>query len=363
MRVAIAHDYLTQRGGAERVVLSMLEAFGSPTLYTSLYDPDGTFPEFAEVDVHALALNRLRALRRHHRLALPILARAFSNLSIEADVVICSSSGWAHGVEVIGRKIVYCYSPARWLYQTEAYLGDSTRVGKAALKTLRRSLVEWDRKSAYSADRYVTLSSAVADRIQQIYGIEAEVVPPPPVLDAEGPQDEIPDLEPGFLLVVSRLLPYKNLMPMVDALERLPDRRLVVVGTGPMWDELRAAAPSNVTFLGSVSDEKLRWLYAGCEGLVAASFEDYGLTPLEAGQFGKPAIALRWGGFLDTLSEGVTGIFFDTPDSDCIADAIRRAEGINFDSKAITDHTDRFSKARFAERMRKIALEESVIRD
>src|SRR5579862_2623768 len=109
MKVALVHDYLTQRGGAERVVLSLTRAFPGTPVYTSLYDPDGTFPEFSEVDVRTLPINRVGLLRSHHRLALPLLAPSFSQLKVKADVVICSSSGWAHGTKVEGAKIVYCY--------------------------------------------------------------------------------------------------------------------------------------------------------------------------------------------------------------------------------------------------------------
>lgn len=122
-RVAIAHDYLTQRGGAERVVLSMLEASPDATVHTTLYDPEGTFPEFRDVDIRVSPLNRVGPLRRHHRAALPFLPFASSALRIDADLVIASSSGWAHEFPTTGHTLVYCHAPARWLYQSERYLG------------------------------------------------------------------------------------------------------------------------------------------------------------------------------------------------------------------------------------------------
>ena len=117
-RVAIAHDYLTQRGGAERVVLALTRAFPDAPVYTTLFDPASTFPEFSSVDVRTSGLNRVSAFRRDHRLALPVLAMAANSIRIDADVVIASSSGWAHGFRTSGAKVVYCYSPARWLYQS-----------------------------------------------------------------------------------------------------------------------------------------------------------------------------------------------------------------------------------------------------
>ena len=123
-RVAIAHDYLTQRGGAERVVLAMLRAFPEAEVHTLLYDPEGTFPEFRDAHVVTSPLNRLAPLRRHHRLALPLLAPAASRLRVDADVTLVSTSGWAHGFDIRGRSLVYCHNPARWLYQADDYLGD-----------------------------------------------------------------------------------------------------------------------------------------------------------------------------------------------------------------------------------------------
>src|ERR1700719_2772719 len=119
--VAIVHDYLTQRGGAERVVLAMHRAFPAAPIYTSLYEPDLTFPEFRDVDVRPSYLNRSQFLRRQHRLALPLLPHAFSTLEVDAKVVLCSSSGFAHGIHTTGTKLVYCYSPARWLYKRADY--------------------------------------------------------------------------------------------------------------------------------------------------------------------------------------------------------------------------------------------------
>ena len=118
--------------------LSLTRAFPGAPVYTSLYDPDGTFPEFAEVDVRTLPINRLAPLRRYHRLALPLLAPSFSRLKVKADVVICSSSGWAHGARVEGRKIVYCHTPARWLYQSDRYLRGRAARAAVASSSARR---------------------------------------------------------------------------------------------------------------------------------------------------------------------------------------------------------------------------------
>lgn len=356
MRAAIVHDYLTQRGGAERVVLSLARAFPGAPIYTSLYDPGGTFPEFDGADVRTLPLDRIPGLRGHHRAALPLLAAAFARLRVEAEIVVCSSSGWAHGVAA-DRKVVYCHTPARWLYQTERYLGSSgSRAARLALAVQGPRLRRWDRTAASSAVRYVTNSTAVRDRIRVVYGIDSEVVPPPYTLDPGGPARSVSGLEPGFVLCVSRLLPYKNVDTIVEAFARMPAERLVVAGTGPESRRL-GKLPANVLVLGRVTDEELRWLYASSRGITSASYEDYGLTPVEAAVFGKPAAVLRFGGFRDTVVEGLTGVFFERPEPAEVRAAVSRMLAMPWDGEAIRRHARQFSEARFVERMRVIAAE------
>jgi glycosyltransferase involved in cell wall biosynthesis len=358
MKVALVHDYLTQRGGAERVVLSLTRAFPDAPLYTSLYDPAGTFPAFADVDVRPLPLNAIATLRHRHRLALPLLAPAFSRLEIAADVVVCSSSGWSHGTRVEGRKVVYCHTPARWLYQPDRYLRGRPAPLRLVARGLRGALLRWDRAAAASGDRYLANSSVVAKRIRDAYGIEADIVPPPPAITPDGEAEVVPGVEPGFVLAVSRLLPYKNLDTVVRGFAELPGERLVLVGRGPLERQLRQLAGANVALIGGVSDAQLRWLYAASVGLVAASHEDFGLTPLEAASFGKPAAVLRWGGFLDTVDERRTGLFFDAPSPAEVAKAVHALRATGWDAEAIRAHAAMFSEARFIERLMGIVRDE-----
>ena len=358
MRVALVHDYLTQRGGAERVVLSLTRAFPDAPVYTSLYDPAGTYPEFAQVDVRTLALDSVPVLRRRHRYALPLLAPAFSRLKVKADVVVCSSSGWAHGANVEGRKVVYCHTPARWLYQQQRYLRGKSKAVCVVARTLHPWLLSWDKRAAATADRYVVNSSVVADRVRSIYGRDADVVPPPPGITPEGGAHGVRAIEPDFFLCVSRLLPYKNVDVVVRAFAELPDERLVVAGAGELEGELRAVAGPNVTLLGHVTDEQLRWLYGNCAALVAASHEDFGLTVIEAAAFGRPTVALRWGGYLDAVAEGENGVFFDKASPRHVAAAVRRLRSRSVDESKILAHARRFDESRFIERIRAIVRDE-----
>jgi glycosyltransferase involved in cell wall biosynthesis len=354
-RIAIVHDYLTQKGGAERVVLSLCRALPEAPVYAALYDPEGTFPDFRAQDVRRLWLDRFSFLRRRHRLGLPLLPLAFASSRVDADVVVCSSSGWSHGIRTNARKIVYCHSPAKWLYRPADYLGArSSPLARVGLRLLDPALRRFDRWAATTADIYLANSTFIADEIERVYGIDAEVVWPPAGLEAAGRQQPLPGVAPGFLLTVARLLPYKNVEQVIEAFRGLVgDERLVVVGDGPERDRLRVAAPPNVRVAGEVDDATLRWLYANAAGLVLASREDFGLIPVEAAAFGKPVAALRWGGFVDTVSH-IGGVFFDDADPYAIARSVRELLSRDWDADAIRARASAFSEDRFAQRMREV---------
>jgi len=362
VRVAIAHDQLAHLAGGERVVLAMAKAFPGAPIYTSLYEPDAEFPEFRELDVRVSPLNRFSILRRNHRWALPFTASAFDRMRIDADVVLCSSAGWAHGVTTHRpetRKIVYCHTPARWLYQSQRYLGEGKVMWRAGLRLLHGRLLSWDKHAAASAHLYLANSKAVRDRIRDCYGIEAELLPPPLNLDTSGRRQPVAGIEPGYLLCVSRLLPYKNVGQIIDAVRSLDGVKLVVLGTGPEEEQLREIAPASVRFLSNVSDENLRWLYENSVALVSASYEDFGLAVVEAASFGKPAAALRWGGFLDSVIEDRTGVFFDEPTSTAIAAALQQLLSRDWEPGEIAQHAvSSFGEPAFIERLQHIVSKE-----
>lgn len=368
-RIAIAHDYLTQRGGAERVVLSLSRAFPDAEIHTLFYEPDQTYPEFRDLRIRTSGLNRIGALRRDPRLALPLLAAASSRMSIDADVVIASSSGWAHAFPTGGRKIVYCHSPARWLYLPDDYLGEAGPLDpkRLALKALTPSLTRWDQRAARTADLYLANSSVVRERIRRVYGIDAPTLFPPfsPAV-AEGEQEPIPALagwagaegtDGGHHLVVSRLQPYKHVDAVIEAFAAMPERRLLVIGRGPERQRLLDMAPESVRLVEGLSDAQMRWAYSRATALIAASHEDFGLTPLEAGAHGVPTVALRAGGYLDTVEGDMNGLFFDAPVPAQIAAAIVEADRRDWEPALIERYSARFSEARFVRELRDAIVE------
>lgn len=358
--VAIAHDYLTQRGGAERVVSQFATMFPEASIVTSVYEPDLTYPDFASHEVITSPLNRIGWLRRHFRAGLPLYDWAFDHTEVPAgtDTVLVSTTGFAHGVKTPPgcRKVVYCHSPARFLYLADDYLGDKWwRSPKGiVLRALTPPLRRWDQKAAASADKYLCNSTVVRDRIRDVYGIEATVVHPPYSLDPDGPQEPLPGSEnlPSFFLTVSRLMPYKNVDVLLHAFADMPDEHLVVIGSGPLRDELHDLAPANVSFFEGISDAQLRWAYAHAAAVIAPSKEDFGLTPVEGFAFGTPCLALHAGGYLDTVVDGISGQFFDSATPDAVVQAVRSFRENPVEKRAVLDHAERFSPDTFSKDVR-----------
>ena len=353
LRVALAHDYLTQRGGAERVALAMAHAFPGAPLYTSVYEAATTFPGFAAVDVRTSFLQDYALPRRDPRWAIPALPYAWDSLDPgDVDVVIASSTGWAHALRPADDTpvIVYCHNPARWLYQQHEYFGN--RLARLAFQPTSKALVAWDKRRASRASLYLANSSVVQRRVQETYRRPAEVLHPPVMIDVAGEQEPIPGLEPGFWLTVSRGRGYKNVSAVIDGVKALPGReRLVVVGQ----DGQLHSPSGQVYWTGVVSDANLRWLYANARALVSVSFEDFGLTPLEANSFGTPSAVLRAGGFLDSTAEGVSGMFIEAPTGAAVANTLRNFP--QFDPAQVRAHAATFDQDHFTRRLQKLALD------
>ena len=337
MSVAIVHDYLNQRGGAERVVLEMARIFPGAPVYTSLYRPSSTFPEFAGLDVRTSPLDRLPVDARFRTL-LPLYPAAFRALSpLHEEVVISSSSGWAHAIRTdpSSAHLVYCHTPARWLYESEAYL--PSPLARSLSSPLLAALRRWDRRAAARADLYLANSEHVSRRIRAAYGIESSLLHPPVRTDGIDPSPR-----GERLLVISRLLPYKRVNLVVEAATQA-GLGLDVVGTGPGLAELRAGAGPSVAFHGHVDEGTLRALLAGCRALCFPGSEDFGIAPVEANAAGKPVVAFAEGGVLETQVEGKTAAFFREPTSEATLDAIRRADSIDSSPEEIARNAERFS--------------------
>jgi glycosyltransferase involved in cell wall biosynthesis len=358
--VAIVHDHIVQRGGGDRIMLHIAGAFPGAPIYTSFYRPEDSFPEFAALDVRPSAVNRIGVLRTHHRAAMPIFPIIMGSRKIPGEVVICTSSGWAQGARVSGRKVVFVCAMAQWLYMTDTYVHEGSGLQQMGARALRPALVRWDRWHGRRADRIVVMSRASRDLVREHYGRDADIVPPMLGLDPNAPEQPIPGVEPGYFLCSGRVIPSKNVDKMVAAFADLPDERLVVVGEGPLLEPLQAAATPNVRFVGNRLDSELQWLYRNCQAVLAAGIESYGLTPVEAAAYGRPSIALAAGGLRETVEDGVTGVTFERPDPASIRAAVERFSPADFQPDALAALAARHAPEVFAGALQRIVREEAA---
>jgi glycosyltransferase involved in cell wall biosynthesis len=340
--VTVAHDYFTQRGGAERVAILMAQAFGSGAVTTSAAIPAGTFPEVRELRVRQLLPPLLRPLARRRATLGPFAGLAFLAHRVEDGVVVCSSSGWAHWLRGRAPRLVYCHTPARWLYEPNDYFKDLPPLLRRIIGVVMAPLRAIDQQRTRSAAAVVANGPVTAERIRRIYGLEAPVVIPPPGIDAEGPQEPVSGVRESFCLTVSRPRSYKNLDLVTSAFTARRQEQLVVVG-----GTSRPADDESVLEVGRVSDAQLRWLYKNARAVICVAREDLGLVPIEAFQFGTPAVALRAGGYLATCTPGLNTVFVDTEDAAALNRALDQLREAPLDRDRVRKSAEDFNVEHF----------------
>ncbi len=351
LRVALVHDYFLVAGGAERVAASLHTMFPDSPVYTSAVRARGLPDDLPRAAVRPTYLQHAPGIGRLYRAYLPLYARAFDSLDLSAyDLVVASSSAWAHRVALSTRSpvVVYCHNPPRFLWQTGDYLhhepGFRRRLATFAAARLER-LRSSDRAAAAAVTTYVANSAAVAARVERVYGRSSDVIPPPIEVERFTP------LEQGeFALVVSRLQPYKRVDLAIDASERI-GLPLRIVGDGAARRALEEQAGATTTFLGRLSDAAVSDLMGRARVLIVSGAEDFGLTALEANAAGCPVVAFGAGGALETVLPGRTGVLFNEPSVDALADALLQALDMAWDRDALVAHAAGYSTGRFRERM------------
>ena len=345
-RVALIHDFLLDVRGAERVFASLCDLFPDADLYTAVYDEQGTDGWFAHRNVNTSFLQRLRPTARTFRPLLPLYPYAMEALDLSGyDVVVSSSSAWAHGV-VVGPEAVhvsYCHNPFRYAWNArEQTLGQHGPMTRAALGVILQRWRMWDFIAAQRVDRYVANSETTRRRILRYFDREAVVLHPPVETARFAPAPA-----PGSAYVVlSELMPHKRIDVAVRAFDqlRLP---LVVVGNGPDARRLRRLAGPTVTFTGRIPDDEVADLLASARALVVTATEEFGIAAVEAQAAGRPVIALREGGARETVIEGVTGTFYDTPAPEALAAAVHRFDALAIDPAACVRNARRFDVEHF----------------
>lgn len=351
MRVALIHDFLVSLRGAERVFLEMCEMWPEAEIFTPVYNEQGTESRFAHRTIHTSFLQKARPSAGTFRGMLPFYPAAIESFDLSGyDLVVSSSSAWAHAV-ICGEGTVhvcYCHNPFRyaWNERNRAVAERFEPISRAFLRGFLRRWREWDWIAAQRVTRYVTNSETTRDRIGAYFGRESHVVYPPVEVSrfsTATPGDEY--------LVLSGLLSHKRIDDAVRAFSRsgLP---LVVAGAGPDLKRLKAMAAPNVRFLGRVSDPEVARLMSTCRAFVVTSEEEFGIAAVEAQAAGRPVIARRAGGALETVIDGVTGCFWDGgPDE--LNDAVRAFDPSSIDPADCVANAARFDGEAFKAGLRR----------
>jgi glycosyltransferase involved in cell wall biosynthesis len=349
LRTALVHDWLNQAGGAEVVLEVMHGLFPDAPIYTALFDP-ARVPAATGWDVRPIWLDRLPQIHAHHQPYLPLYPVAWQMTQLSGyDLVLSNKSGFCHGVRTNGAvHVCYCLTPTRFVWQAGDYLAYEVvpTAARPALRLALPLLQRWDRAAATRVDHFIAISTTVRDRIRRFYGRDSAVIYPPVEVDRYRTSPEVGD----YYLVLSRLVPYKRIDLAVAAFNRL-GRRLLIVGDGRDRSRLQALAGPTIEFCGRLPDEAVTGLLARCRALIWPGVEDFGLAPVEAMASGRPVIARRAGGVLDTVVEGRTGVFFDHSDAAALAQAVQQADAIEWDPGAISRHAQHFGRAVFEARL------------
>ncbi len=347
MKIALVHDYLTQRGGAERVFELFCKRFPQADIFTSLYDPDHTI-ELGDRLVQTTALQNIPGAAKHFRLLAPFYYPAFRALDLQDyDLIISSSTSFAKAVRKgpHARHICFCHNVTRFLWDTQTYLREYSKYQNfyPLIEKMFQVMRHFDLQYAQEPDLYIANSSTVAHRIRTIYGKPAIVVNYP----INTQQFTFCDRKEDFYLASARMISYKRLDVIIEAFNWL-GWPLVIMGDGPERDRLHSQALKNIQFSGHVSDAERTSLLSKAQSVVVAALEDYGLVPVEANASGTPVIAYGAGGVLDTQIPGETGLFFNRQSPESLQEALLAARDMPWNYHKIHEHAvSQFSEEAF----------------
>jgi len=345
-RVALVHDFLVGVRGAERVFLEICDLYPDADVFSPIYDEQGTEGRLAGRNVQTSFLQRVRPGKRTFRGLLPLYPAAIRSFDLSGyDLVISSSSAWAHAVPTgMATHVCYCHNPFRYAWneldRTLAERRDP--VSRALLGSFLRRWREWDRRAAGGVDRYLTNSHTTQARIAETFGRVSTVVYPP----VDTRHFEPGDVGDSYVLL-SALMSHKRIEIAVEAFNRLR-LPLVVIGDGPDACRLRALAGPTVRFTGRLGDGEAARQLATARAVVVTSVEEFGIAAVEAQAAGRPVLAVGAGGALETVVDGVTGRLWGGG-VEGLVDAVTTFDPLAVDPRACVENARRFDRAVFRE--------------
>lgn len=352
MKVAVVHDYFTQQGGAERVAEELYQMVPGSALFTTVALKERMPMSLRDAAVHTSWMQFAPGIKTYFRMYFLFYPLAVQALDVsQYDLVLSSSSGYAKGVRASRNAlhVCYCHTPMRWVWNFNDY-SSREGMGAAYRKVLKAGIAilrQWDENASREPDHFIANSHAVAKRIRATYGRVSEVIHPPVDVDRFHVADEQED----YFVVLSRLVSYKRLDLAVKACTMLK-RKLIVIGDGPHRKQLMSEAGESIQFVGRLPDAEVERVVSRCRALIFPGEEDFGIAPLEVAAAGRPCIAYRAGGAVETIVDGVTGMFFNEQTPEHLAASIEEFERTEWSQSALRKHAECFRREVFQERMR-----------
>jgi len=362
LKVAIVHDWLVVNGGAEKVLKEILKLYPEANIFTlvDFLTPKDRVDILNGKETTTSFIQKLPFAKRAFRNYLPLFPKAIESLDLkEYDLIISSSWAVAKGIKRDKNQthICYCHTPIRYAWDLYSeYTQNLKQPKKFLVKKSLEYIKRWDIESLDRVDYFIANSNFVKKRIKNIYKKEATVINPP--VDIE--KFRLYTKKENFYLTASRLVPYKKTKLIVEAFNKMPNKKLIVIGQGEELKEIKNIANSNIKILGYVDDATLVWYMQRAKAFVYGALEDFGIVPIEAMACGTPLIAFGEGGVEDSIVENLNGIIFKRQRVEDIIDAIYRFEKLNFNAIQVSKSVEKFSTQRFHKELKNF-IERSII--
>ena len=358
-RVAIVHDWLTAYGGAEVVLSHIINLFSNVDLFCILKDSRNEILKNQNIrNTHQSYLQNIPRITRNYKFFASLMPKAVESFDLRKyDIIVTSSWAFSHGVyrkSINTKHLAYIHTPMRWAWDMEDdYLKiESFTYGlRPIIKWQLNKLRHWDRLAAKNPDKLIANSKFVQHRIKNNWNRDSLVIYPPV---------EVPEISTanyhGAFVSISRLVPYKRVDIIINAFHKLPEKKLIVIGSGSQLRKLKMNAPKNVNFVENVSNVQKFRILKGALGLIQASKEDFGISVVEAQALGIPVLAYDEGGARETVldmnkSNKPTGLLFKYQNEDSLIQAILEFSKIKFDPKDCKNHAKKFSAGNFRAKM------------
>lgn len=345
-KIGLAHDYLLTMRGAERTFAQIAACWPRAPIYTTLCDREQLDHHFFCHEIKTSYLQYSRVRQRSFRRLLPLFPRAVEHLPVsDYDLIMSSSSGFAHGVRPgsSATHICYCHSPFRYAWhERDRALGETPAILRPIMDITLRRIKQWDLMASRRVTHYIANSKLTQQRIADSYGRDSLVIYPPVEIERFG----VPKEPHDYFLFVGEVTGHKRVEVALEAIRRA-GAKLKIVGDGPARERLTIQYGSAAEFLGRVSDQELNSLYAHTKALIVPNVEEFGIAAVEAQAAGRPVLAINKGGTSETVVDGITGVLVTEGTVDEFADALTAVDFSRFVPTTITKHAQQFSGKRF----------------